>query len=64
MLCHHFLGETLTLLVLDSGYTKIAGEEKGLKCYVESLCDNDDKKKIKGFNSDAEFKFADKDYSF
>ena len=40
----HFLGETLTLAVLNSCCTKIACGEEWLQYYAESLCDDDDKR--------------------
>ena len=54
----NFLGETLNLAVLDSGCTKTVCGQEWLKCYIESLCD-DDRKKIQEFTSETEFKFGD-----
>ena len=53
-----FLGETLILAVLDSGCTKAVYRREWLKCYVESLCDNERKKK-QVFTSETELKFGD-----
>ena len=54
----NFLRETLNLAVLDSGYTKTVSGQEWLKCYIESLCD-DDRKKIQDFTSETEFTFGD-----
>ena len=58
----NFLGETLNLAVLDSGCTKTVCGQEWLKCYIESLCD-DDRKKIQEFTSETEFKFGDESCS-
>ena len=54
----NFLGETLNLAVLGSGCNKTVCGQEWLKCYIESLCD-DDRRKIQEFNSETEFKFGD-----
>ena len=46
------------MAVLDSGCTKTVCGQEWLKCYIESLCD-DDGRKIQEFTSDTEFKFGD-----
>ena len=46
------------MAVLDSGCTKTVCGQEWLKCYIESLCD-DDRKKIQEFTSETEFKFGD-----
>ena len=43
------------MTVLDSGCTKTVCGQEWLKCYIESLCD-DDRKKIQEFTSETEFK--------
>ena len=58
----NFTGETLNLAVLDSGCTKTVCGQEWLKCYIESLCD-DDRKKIQEFTSETEFKFGDESCS-
>ena len=47
----NFLGETLNLAVLDSGCTKTECGQEWLKCYIQSLCD-DERKKIQEFTSE------------
>ena len=49
----NFLWETLNLAVLDGGCTKTECGEQWLKCYVESLCD-DNRHKWQEFNSNTE----------
>ena len=46
------------MAVLDSGCTKTVCGQGWLKCYIESLC-NDDTRKIQEFTSETEFKFGD-----
>ena len=53
-----FLGETLNLVVLDSRCTKSVRSEEWLKCYVDSLSE-EEKYNIKNFQSNTEFKFGD-----
>ena len=53
-----FLGETLNLVVLDSRCTKTVRSEEWLKCYVDSLSE-EEKYNIKNFQSNTEFKFGD-----
>ena len=54
----NFLWETLNLAVLDSGCTKTVCGEEWLKCYIDSL-GKEEKKKIKEYKSNTEFKFGD-----
>ena len=54
----NFLGETLNLAVLDSGCTKTVCGEEWLKCYIDSLSE-EEKKKIQSYKSNTEFKFGD-----
>ena len=44
---------------MDSGCLKPVCGEECLKCYAESLCD-DDRKKIQEWNSNTDFKFGDR----
>ena len=45
------------MAVLESSHTKTVCGQEWLKCYAESLCD-DDVKKIQEFISETEFKFG------
>ena len=54
----NFLGETLKLVVLYSECTKTVWGEEWLKCYVDSLSE-EEKHNIKRFKSNPEFKFGD-----
>ena len=54
----NFLEETLNLAVLDSGCTKTVCGEEWLKCYIDSLSE-EEKKKIQSYKSNNEFKFGD-----
>ena len=47
------------MAVLDNGCLKPVCGEECLKCYAESLCD-DDRKKIQEWNSNTDFKFEDR----
>ena len=44
---------------MDNGCLKPVCGEECLKCYAESLCD-DDRKKIQEWNSNTDFKFEDR----
>ena len=54
----NFLGQTLNLAVLDRGCKKTVHGEEWLKCFVDSLSE-EEKHNIKSFKSNTEFKFGD-----
>ena len=54
----NFLGKTLNLAVLDSGCTMTVCGEEWLKCYANSLSE-EEKHNIKSFKSNTKFKLGD-----